>query len=264
MVETLSTPIPKSGFGMTNGTRRTTITGGQTTNDMTDGTIDVATHLQEMTAGTNFDETIGTGAKNRIKAYVPELRIAQWIKSFKLVPIEKYASQTNPREWLQLYSMVTRLAGGDTFVMANYLPVCLEPAIRIWLMSPSERSITSWGNLNKKFIESFQATYNRPGNHFDLTRIKQKVDEPLRHYIKRFCAKKTKIPNVPNQQIIATFLGGVQSDELVQEIGQRNHDLKLIARECNDDNDKDEDGEFQEPRKEVNFIFGGPDAQMPT
>ncbi|GJN20393.1 hypothetical protein PR202_gb07765 [Eleusine coracana subsp. coracana] len=95
--------------------------------------------------------------------------------------------------------------------MANYLPVFLEPAVRIWLTSLPEESVTSWGDLNRKLIESFQATCNRPGNHFDLTRIKQKGDEPLRDYIKRFCAKKTEIPNVPDQQIIIAFLGGIRN-----------------------------------------------------
>ncbi|GJN23997.1 hypothetical protein PR202_gb11701 [Eleusine coracana subsp. coracana] len=48
--------------------------------------------------------------------------------------------------------------------MANYLPVCLDPAIRIWLTSLLEESITSWGDLNRKLIERFQATCNRLSN----------------------------------------------------------------------------------------------------
>ncbi|GJN40013.1 hypothetical protein PR202_gb29174 [Eleusine coracana subsp. coracana] len=109
--------------------------------------------------------------------------------------------------------MAIRSAGGDSYVMANYLPVCLDPAVRISLTPPPEESITSWGDLNKKLIESFQATCNRPGNHFDLTRIKQKTDKPLCDYIKQFCAKKTEIPNVPDEQIIAAFQGGIRSEE---------------------------------------------------
>ncbi|GJN13527.1 hypothetical protein PR202_gb00240 [Eleusine coracana subsp. coracana] len=97
--------------------------------------------------------------------------------------------------------MAIRLAGGDSYVMANYLPVCLDPAVRIWLTSLPEESITSWGDLNKKLIKSFQATCNRPGNHFDLTWTKQKTDEPLRNYIKRLCAKKTEIPNVQDNRL---------------------------------------------------------------
>ncbi|GJN20342.1 hypothetical protein PR202_gb07711 [Eleusine coracana subsp. coracana] len=167
-----------------------------------------------------------------IKAYIPRLRIARWPKGFKPVPIEKYDGQTNPREWLQLYSTVIRSTGADSYVMANYLPVCLDPAVRIWLTSLPEESITSSGDLNRKLIECFQATYNRPGNHFDLTRIKQKTDKPLRDYIKQFYAKKTEIPNVSDQQIIAAFQGGIRSDDLVREIDRRNHDLKLTAQDC--------------------------------
>ncbi|GJN40285.1 hypothetical protein PR202_gb29483 [Eleusine coracana subsp. coracana] len=111
--------------------------------------------------------------------------------------------------------MVILSAGGDSYVMASYIPVCLDPTVRIWLTSLLEESIMSWGDLNRKLIESFQAICNRPGNHFDLTRIKQKTDEPLHDYIKRFCAKKTEIPNVSDQQIIAAFQGGIRSDDLV-------------------------------------------------
>ncbi|GJN31863.1 hypothetical protein PR202_gb20314 [Eleusine coracana subsp. coracana] len=98
---------------------------------------------------------------------------------------------------------------GDSYVMANYLPVCLDPAVRIWLTSLPEESMTSWGDLDRKLIESFQTTCNRPSNHLDVTRIKQKTDEPLRDYIKQFCAKKTENPNVVDQQIIAAFQGGI-------------------------------------------------------
>ncbi|GJN20546.1 hypothetical protein PR202_gb07938 [Eleusine coracana subsp. coracana] len=186
-----------------------------------------------------------------IKAYIPRLCIAQWPKGFKPVPSEKYDGQTNPQEWLQLYSMVIWSAGCDSYVMANYLPVCLDPAVRIWLTSLLEESITSWGDHNRKLIESFQATCNRLGNHFDLTRIKQKTDEPLRDYIKQFCAKKTEIPNVPDQQIIAAFQGGIRSDDLVREIGRRNHDLKLTTQECFEIADK-----FASSESTLDYIRG--------
>ncbi|GJN37163.1 hypothetical protein PR202_gb26089 [Eleusine coracana subsp. coracana] len=178
-----------------------------------------------------------------IKAYIPRLRIARRPKGFKPVPIKKYVGQTNPREWLQLYSTTIWSAEGDSYIMANYLPVRLDPAVWIWLTSLPEESITSCGDLNRKLIESFQATCSRPGNHFDLTRIKQKTDEPLHDYIKRFCAKKTEIPNVPDQQIIAAFQGGIHSDDLVCEIGRRSHDLKLTAQECFEITDKFASGE---------------------
>ncbi|GJN40369.1 hypothetical protein PR202_gb29575 [Eleusine coracana subsp. coracana] len=104
-----------------------------------------------------------------INAFVPELHICKWLRSFKQVAIHKYDNQTNPQEWLQIYSTIIRSARGDAFVMANYLLDYLELAVRIWLTSLPKKSTSSWGDFNKKFIEKFQATYNRPSNRFDLT-----------------------------------------------------------------------------------------------
>ncbi|GJN32243.1 hypothetical protein PR202_gb20734 [Eleusine coracana subsp. coracana] len=229
----------KNTLGTTDAMRKNIVIGERTTDGTTDErTIKIL--LQETTVTTVVDMTIRIDWHRRsptptddeidgIKAYIPRLRIARWPNGFKSVPVERYDGQTNPQEWLQLYSTAIRSARGDSYVMANYLPVYLDLGIRIWLTSLPKESITSWGDLNKKLIESFQATCNRPSNHFDLTRIKQKTDEPLRDYIKQFCAKKTEIPNVTDQQIIAAFQGGIHSDDLVREIGWRNHDLKLTA-----------------------------------
>ncbi|GJM95720.1 hypothetical protein PR202_ga12497 [Eleusine coracana subsp. coracana] len=235
----------KSQLETTDATRRSAAIGGPTTNGKTD-----AIHLQETTVKTDIDVMIRTGARIMMKivgivAMMTTLALAiivahlhlpidieaRWPEGFKPAPIEKYDGQTNPREWLQLHSTAIRSGGGDTFVMANYLPVCLDLAVRIWLTSLLEKSVTSWGELNRKLMESFQATWNRLGNHSDLTWIKQNSDEPLHDYIKQFYAKKTKILNVLDQQIIAAFQGGIRSDYLVRKIGQRNHDLKLTARE---------------------------------
>ncbi|GJN28159.1 hypothetical protein PR202_gb16249 [Eleusine coracana subsp. coracana] len=259
MDETPSTLTTRSALGTTDAMRKSGMNEGWipdgktsgTTDEKTDGTTNgmiVRILRQETNATTNIDMTIGIGVIMMAIDNIVMMRmlahatvVAQ--PRFKPVPIEKYDGQTNPREWLQLYSTAIQSAGGDSYVMANYLPVCLDPAVRIWLTSLPEESVTSWGDLNRKLIECFQATCNRPGNHFDLTRIKQKGDKPLRDYIKRFCAKKAEIPNVPDQQIITAFLGGIRSDDLVREIGRRNHDLKLTAQECFEIADKYASGE---------------------
>ncbi|GJN32555.1 hypothetical protein PR202_gb21069 [Eleusine coracana subsp. coracana] len=252
MDETLSTLVMKNALGITDAMRKNAVIGGWTI----DGTTNERTGkilLQGTTTMTVVDETIGISVITMtmtigdvvmtmmlvLDAAIVQLR-------FKPVPIKKYDGQTNPREWLQLYSTAIRSAGGDSYVMANYLLVYLDLAVQIWLTSLLEESITSWEDLNKKLIElpSYLQSYlHRPGNHFDLTRIKQKIDEPLRDYIKRFCAKKTEIPCVPDQQIIAAFQGGIRSDDLVHEIGRRNHDLKLPAQECFEITDKFASGE---------------------
>jgi hypothetical protein len=40
--------------------------------------------------------------------------------NFKLSGIEKYDGFTNPVEWLEVYQLTIEVAGGDSYVMANY------------------------------------------------------------------------------------------------------------------------------------------------
>jgi hypothetical protein len=45
--------------------------------------------------------------------------------NFKPSGIKKYDGSTNPTEWLEVYQPSIEAAGGDSYVMANYLPVCV-------------------------------------------------------------------------------------------------------------------------------------------
>lgn len=73
---------------------------------------------------------------------------------FKPVGIDKYDGKTALAEWLRMYSTVVWFVGGDTFVMANYLPM-LESAGRPSINSLPKGSVISWGDLTKKFVADF-------------------------------------------------------------------------------------------------------------
>ena len=77
----------------------------------------------------------------------------------------------NPTQWLQAYATTVRAAGGDTNVMANYIPVMLMPTTMNWLTSLTLDSIESWEQLKKVFIDNYTATCTRPGTKHDLNRI---------------------------------------------------------------------------------------------
>jgi hypothetical protein len=53
-----------------------------------------------------------------------------WPLNFKSSGIEKYDGCTNPAEWFEVHQLTIEAAGGDSYVMANYLPVCLPSFTR--------------------------------------------------------------------------------------------------------------------------------------
>jgi hypothetical protein len=67
--------------------------------------------------------------------------------------------------------------------MANYLPVVLDQASHQWLLSLPENQFDSWAQLKQAFIDNFIATCDQSGNKYDLERIRDHKDKPLRDYI---------------------------------------------------------------------------------
>jgi hypothetical protein len=67
-----------------------------------------------------------------------------WPMNFRPLGIEKYNWSTNPSEWLEVYQLIIEATGGDSYVMANYLLVCLSSSDRTWLLGLPVGSVHSW------------------------------------------------------------------------------------------------------------------------
>ena len=116
--------------------------------------------------------------------------------------VEPYEGWMNPTQWLQAYATSMHTAGGDTSVMANYLPVMLTPTVMNWFTSLAPGSIGSWEELKKVFTDNYMATCTRPGTKHDLNHIYQKPSELLRSYIRRFSEMRNSIPNIMEAEVI--------------------------------------------------------------
>ena len=62
--------------------------------------------------------------------------------------------------------------------------------------------INNWRDLVKVFVGNFQGTYMRPGNSWDLKSYRQKPDESLRDFIRRFSKKCTELPSISDLEIV--------------------------------------------------------------
>jgi hypothetical protein len=73
------------------------------------------------------------GGRNEggIKAFCHDLRRVLWPLNFKPSGINKYDISTNPAKWLEVYQLAIEAVGGDSYVMANYLPICLSSSARM-------------------------------------------------------------------------------------------------------------------------------------
>ena len=93
--------------------------------------------------------------------------------------------------------------------MANYFPVVLDQAGHQWLLDLPKNSFDSWEELWQAFIDNFIATCEQPGNKYDLERIRDRKNEPLRDYIRCFSDMRLKIPKISHDEAILAFIKGV-------------------------------------------------------
>jgi hypothetical protein len=130
-----------------------------------------------------------------LRQFSSHLRQVIWPRNFKLEKLKKYDVKENLENWITLYEIAVRSAARDEHVMVNYFPVVLDQAGHQWLFGLPEDSFDSWEELCQAFIDNFIATCEQPGNKYDLERIRDRKNEPLRDYIRRFsdmCLKNSK------------------------------------------------------------------------
>jgi hypothetical protein len=77
------------------------------------------------------------------------------------------------------------------------------------------------------FIGNFQGTYERPSTAETLKTIKQRHDESLRDYVKRFCNVRNAIPHIQDIEIINAFRDGISDIKTVEEIAMKKS--KMVA-----------------------------------
>jgi hypothetical protein len=89
------------------------------------------------------------------------------------------------------------------------------------------------------FIGNFQSTYERSSTAETLKTNKQKHDESLRDYAKRFCNTRNDILHIQDIKIINAFRDGVSNLKTVEEIVMKKPktvpDLLTIADVCIED-----------------------------
>jgi hypothetical protein len=132
--------------------------------------------------------------------------------------IQKYDTRSNPNIWLSTYYVAIKAAGGNFDHMATYFSLVMGDAPSLWLNNLPAGSITSWAYLSQAFTSNFQATYNHPGNAFNLGRVTMKPGEQLQDYTNRFFENRNTCIGVRDDQVIDIYKKGLRDRKVFEKI----------------------------------------------
>jgi hypothetical protein len=78
-----------------------------------------------------------------------------------------------------------------------------------WLLSLREGSIDTWAQLRRAFIDNYMTTYQQPSNKYNLEKVSDYPNVPLRDYIHCFSETRIFIANINSDEAISTFIRGL-------------------------------------------------------
>jgi hypothetical protein len=125
---------------------------------------------------------------------------------------------TNPAEWLEVYQLAIEAAEGDSYIMANHVPVWLSSSVRTWLLGLPTGLVRSWNHLCWLFTNNFHAMCTHRGVDWDLASIIQKKGESLWEFIQQFYNKRNIIPEVNDKSIVIFFKMGLRDSSLIHKL----------------------------------------------
>jgi hypothetical protein len=163
--------------------------------------------------GDNDDDMVITA----FPALAPRLRSVAYPDKFK-PNIQKYDGRSDPNIWLPTYYDTIKEAGGNFDHMSAYFPLVMGDAPSLWLNNLPVGSITSWADLSQSFTSNFQATYNHPGNAFNLGRVTMKADERLQHCTNRFFEDRNTCVGVRDDQAVNSYKKGLRDRKVFEKI----------------------------------------------
>lgn len=151
----------------------------------------------------------------------------EWIRNIlpdsnlKLPQFVLYNGRIKPQAHICRYKSAISSVSTDEAILCKAFPSTLTKKALTWFTCLKADISDSWYTLEKKCFDKFSTVGELPKTRGDLTNVKQKDDEPLMDYVKRFKKIYDEIEGLSQDTIITCFEGGLKSHALKTEFGLR-------------------------------------------
>uniref|UniRef100_A0A2N9EML1 Retrotransposon gag domain-containing protein n=1 Tax=Fagus sylvatica TaxID=28930 RepID=A0A2N9EML1_FAGSY len=137
---------------------------------------------------------------------------------FKVPQLETFDGFKDPLDYLDSFRTVMCLQGLSDEIMCHTFPTNLRGSARIWFNQLETRSIDTFAQLSRAFIDNFIGGRRsaRPANY--LLNIRQREGESLRSYVQRFNKEAVQIDK-PNEYVALTaFNAGLRKGDFLFQL----------------------------------------------
>jgi len=178
-------------------------------------------------------------------------------KEFKLrSETPKFDGRQEPSSWLEDYKIAVSCQRGTTTTAMQYIQLMLVGSARDWLKSKPRNAYDSWDDFTEDFVKNFAATCEWPATYEKLRACRQRSDESLRSYIRRWTTIRNSAGTVSEDRAIDTFTQGLARRDFQEALGREKPksiaQLMKVANEWADGEDSVRD-KHESPRRDSSW-----------
>ncbi|XP_043725558.1 uncharacterized protein LOC122672127 [Telopea speciosissima] len=175
---------------------------------------EINTKLEALEKGSVPEESFRPGQH----PFMAEIMRVELPRHFKPPTFEAYDGKGDPNDHISYFNAMMTAYGGSDVVSCRSFPTSLKGPAALCFAKLKPNSIRSFTELAKAFVSCFQSSVKQKKIAANLLAVKQRPDESMRDYIKRFNGEALEIKDLDDAMAFNTLHNGVTNHDLVKSL----------------------------------------------
>jgi hypothetical protein len=171
-------------------------------------------------------EALGQISKSPLAYWIRSEKTPSRVKHSTFIP---YETSTDPVAHIQHYQQTMFMHEQDDALLCKMFPSSLGKVALSWYHKLPEGSILCWAQLAEEFTARFLTSRAAPMTFDALTSMRQRDDETIRQYSKRYWETFNEIENCSEEYALATFKTSLPVQSKLRE-SLTMHPVRTVAR----------------------------------
>jgi hypothetical protein len=150
--------------------------------------------------------------------FIPRIANFPLLARFKVPPLKNFDRTKDLFDYLEAFKTIMQLQAVHEVIMCRAFPMGLRRSARVWFNKLESKSIGSFVQLSKVFIDHFIGGQRRGRPPTHLLNVKQMEGESLKAYVHRFNKEAMQIDRPKEDVTLTVVMAGLRKGDFLYDL----------------------------------------------